>query len=158
MKKAFKFLMAAGMTLSLAACSNGGSAATATPAPADEGDDGVKIAVLLPFTGDQSYFDTLAQAAREVDAEDNGISVKIFEVDPSGSADESLWMNAFADVCEDGEYDLVVSGNNTYEGFLYQACEKYPDQMFYNFDYSALPEEGTPANCYCVNWALDDLG
>lgn len=159
MKKALKFLMAAGMTLSLAACSNGGSAATATPAPADEGsDDGVKIAVLLPFTGDQSYFDTLAQAAREVDAEDNGISVQIFEVDPSGSADESLWMNAFADVCEDGEYDLVVSGNNTYEGFLYQACEKYPDQMFYNFDYSALPEEGTPANCYCVNWALDDLG
>ena len=158
MKNSKKFLASLLALTLLAGCSGGNAAPEGGSEGGSTEEEGIKIAVLLPFTGDQSYFDTLATAAKEVDAEDNGISVKIIEVDPGGSADESLWMNAFDDVCEDGEYDLVVSGNNTYEGFLYKACEKYPDQMFYNFDYSALPESGVPANCYCVNWALDDLG
>ena len=154
MKKLLTILLSLLMVLGLAACGNGGGN---EPEPTED-KTGINIAVLLPFTGDQSYFDTLAQAAREVDADDNGISVEIFECDPSGAAEESNWMGWFDNVCEDGQCDLVVSGNNTYEGFLYKACEKYPDQLFYNFDYSATPETGVPANCYCVNWALDDLG
>ncbi len=162
MKKLLSVLLAVLMVFALFGCSKKEEA----PAPADNSgeaapaeDDGVtKIAVLLPFTGDQSYFDTLANAAREVDAADNNIKVDLFECDPNGEAAESNWMNWFDNVCEDGEYDLVVSGNGTYEGFLYQACEKYPDQKFYNFDYTSTPESGVPANCYCVDWALDDLG
>ena len=160
MKKLLTVLLSLVLVFSLTACSSNNST------PTDDGNNdepvaektGTKVAVLLPFIGDQSYFDTLAGAVTEVNAADNGITVELFECDPSGAAEESNWMNWFDNVCEDGEYDLVVSGNNTYEGFLYEACEKYPDQMFYNFDYSALPESGVPANCYCVNWALDDLG
>ncbi len=159
-------MLVAGLALSMAACGSSGAAATtesAKPAEAAAESAGeeakvTKIAVLLPHTGDQSYFDTLATAAKEVNDEDNNITVELFECDPDGAAEESNWMNWFDNVCEDGEYDLVVSGNNTYEGFLYKAAEKYPDQKFYNFDYSALPEGGVPSNLYAVNWALDDLG
>ena len=160
MKKFLTVLLTALMVFALVGCNktdnSGNGGTTPEPTPADDGV--TKIAVLLPFTGDQSYFDTLANAAREVDAADNNIKVDLFECDPNGSAEESKWMDSFAEVCEDGEYDLVVSGNGTYEGFLYKACEKYPDQMFYNFDYTSTPETGVPANCYCVDWALDDLG
>ena len=162
MKKLLTVLLAALMVFALVGCGK----KEETPAPADGGDaapaaedDGVtKIAVLLPFTGDQSYFDTLANAAKEVNDADNNITVEVFECDPNGAAEESNWMNWYDNVCEDGEYDLVVSGNGTYEGFLYEACEKYPDQKFYNFDRSWIPEGGVPANCYAVDWALDDLG
>jgi basic membrane protein A len=159
MKKLLSILLAVLMVVTLAACTkpDGGDKPdpTPTPAPADEG---VKIAVLLPFTGDQSYFDTLANAAKEVNDADNKISVEVFECDPNGAADESNWMNWYDNVCEEGKYDLVVSGNGTYEGFLYKAAEKYPNQMFYNFDRSWIPEGGVPKNVYAVDWALDDLG
>ena len=155
MKKLLSILLVVLMVLTLAACNKPEPAPGPEPTPADEG---TKIAVLLPFTGDQSYFDTLANAAKEVDAADNKISVKVIECDPNGAADESNWMNWYDNVCENGEYDLVVSGNGTYEGFLYKAAEKYPNQMFYNFDRSWIPEGGVPKNVYAVDWALDDLG
>jgi len=156
MKKLLTVLLSLLVVLSLAGCAgnNGGGN---EPAPTE--DDGTtKIAVLMPFRGDQSYWDTLATAADEVNAADNGITVDVYECDPAGAADESNWMNWYDNVCEEGKYDLVVSGNETYEGFLYKACEKYPDQKFYNFDCSNEPENGLPANCYGATWALDDLG
>lgn len=154
MKKLLTVLLAVLMVLALAAC---GSKTETTEPTTDTTDDGIKVAVLLPFVGDQSYFDTLARGVEEANKID-GVTVDLFECDPAGAAEESNWMGWYDDVCEDGKYDLVVSGNNTYEGFLYKACEKYPDQMFMNFDYSATPETGIPANCYCVNYACDDLG
>jgi basic membrane protein A len=155
MKKLLKIALVMLLALSMVACAKEPEK-DPEPTPADDGT--VKIAVLLPFTGDQSYFDTLAIAAREVDAADNGIKVDLYEVDPNGTVEETLWMNAYANVCEDADYDLVVSGNDSYEGFLFKAAEKYPDQLFYDFDYSNLPESGVPKNLYAVNWALDDLG
>ena len=157
MKKLLSILLAVLMVFSLAACNKGGEQGGNDPEPAPE-DDVTKIAVLLPFTGDQSYFDTLANAAKEVNDADNKITVKVFECDPNGAAEETNWMNWFDNVCENGEYDLVVSGNGTYEGFLFAAAEKYPNQMFYNFDCSWIPESGVPKNLYAVDWALDDLG
>ncbi len=153
MKKLFAVLLAVLMIVSLVGCNK-----TPTPTPSGDDDGVTKIAVLLPFTGDQSYFDTLAIAAREVNDADNKISVDVLECDPNGAADESNWMGWYDNVCEGGKYDLVVSGNGTYEGFLYKAAEKYPDQMFYNFDRSWIPEGGIPKNVYAVDWALDDLG
>ena len=155
MKKLLAVLLSLFVVLSLAGCSNNGGGNAEPPA---EEDNTTKIAVLMPFRGDQSYWDTLATAADEVNADDNGITVDVFECDPAGAADESNWMNWYDNVCEEGKYDLVVSGNETYEGFLYTACEKYPDQKFYNFDCSNEPENGLPANCYGATWALDDLG
>jgi basic membrane protein A len=162
MKKLLSVLLALLMVFTLAACNNnsgnggneGGNSGSETPAE----DDGINIAVLIPHAGDQSYFDTIARGAKKVNDEDNGISVEVFECDPESAAEESNWMGWFDDVCEDGKYDLVVSGNSSYEQFLYQACEKYPDQKFMNFDCSNYPESGVPANCYCVTYALDDLG
>ena len=157
MKKLLTILLAVLMLVALSGCGKKEETPTDQPTPTE--DDGtVKIAVLLPFTGDQSYFDTLANAAKEVNDADNNITVDVYECDPNGAAEESNWMNWYDNVCEDGQYDLVVSGNGTYEGFLYNACEKYPDQLFYNFDRSWIPEGGVPKNCYAVDWALDDLG
>lgn len=148
MKKLLTVLLVVLLALSMTACGNNGET---------EKDEKKKVAVLLPFTGDQSYFDTLAKGVKTVNEKyGDKIEVKLMEVDPNGSADKATWENAFAEVCEEGEYDLVVSGNSTYEGFLADACAKYPNQKFMNFDTSWAIE--CPANCLAVNYGLDDLG
>lgn len=148
------------MILTLAACGS----KTETPAAGGEeekADDSIKIAVLIPFAGDQSYFDTIAKGGKAIDGTTiNGKKVvcDVFECDPDGAAEQTNWENWYANVCEDSDYDLVVGGNSSYEAFLWAACEKYPDQMFMNFDMSAAPASGIPSNCYAVTYALDDLG
>ncbi len=118
----------------------------------------IKVAVMLPFRGDQSYYDDIANAAFEIDAADNGIDVDLFECDPSGETKEANWMNWFENLCEDGEYDLVVCGNASYEGFLYKACKKYPKQKFFNYDYDVIPSSGIPSNCYAATTDIAELG
>ena len=149
MKKLLTVLLVALLTISMAACgekTNGGDTDTKK-----------KVAVLLPYIGDQSYFDTLNNGVVKANAEyGDQVEVTLIEADPKGSADKATWENAYAEVCEDGQYDLVISGNATYEGFLADACAKYPDQMFMNFDTSWSIE--TPANYYAVSYGLDDLG
>ncbi len=160
MKKLLSVLLALLMVFALVGCSKGNEGGNeGENAGGDVPEEtGINIAVLIPHAGDQSYFDTINKGAKKVDAEDNGIKVDVFECDPESAAEESNWMGWFDDVCEDGKYDLVVSGNSSYEQFLYQACEKYPEQKFMNFDCSNYPESGVPKNCYCVTYALDDLG
>ncbi len=150
MKKILTVLLVVLLALSVAACGSKGG--NDEPVATKK-----KVAVLLPFTGDQSYFDTLANGVKKVNATmSDSIEVTLIEADPNGSADKATWENAYAEVCEDGEYDLVVSGNSTYEGFLADACAKYPDQKFMNFDTSWAIE--CPSNCYAVDYGLDHLG
>jgi basic membrane protein A len=151
MKKLFVILVSLLLVFSMAGCTS----KEEEPAPVE--DETLKVAVLLPFIGDQSYFDTLNNGIIKANETYAGkVEVKLYEV--GNTTEQATWMAAFDEVCEDGEYDLVVSGNTSYESFLYEACAKYPEQKFMNFDYAALPEGGVPANCYCVNYALDDLG
>lgn len=157
MKKLLMMFVVLCLSLGLFACGK-----KTEEAPVSEGGDNTeakvfKVAVLLPFVGDQSYFDTLNEGRLKAEEMFENVETKLIEVDPSGTAEEAKWMDAFDEVCESGEFDLVVSGNNTYEQFLYKAAEKYPDQKFLNFDVGTLPEKLAP-NTYYVNYALDDLG
>ena len=161
MKKLLKVVLAALMVLSLVAC-GGGETATDDPETFKwngSDDDVTKIIVLVPKLGDASYFDTLDRGAKMAGQID-GVEIEVKEIDKDGSKDESLWMGAFAEYCEDGEYDLVVSGNDDYEEFLYKACEKYPTQRFYCFDYNNYPVEGVEPykNLYAVNYNCAELG
>lgn len=158
MKKLLTVLLAALMVFALVGCGKKDETPAADNTPAEEDDGITKVAVLIPHRGDQSYFDTIAGAADEMNAADNNITVEVFECDPSGEKSEANWMNWFDNVCEDHAYDLVVCGNGDYEDFLYKACEKYPDQLFFNYDYDYVPESGIPANCYSTKCNTAELG
>lgn len=155
MKKLLKIVLALSMVLALCSCSK--KEETTPTVDGGEGEDQLKIAILIPYRGDQSYFDTIAKTGDAENAKDNGVSVTIIEADKDGKAEAENWANWYANVCEDADYDIIISGNQTYEGFLNTAALKYPDKKFINFDTTTTPDP-IPANLYAVDYALDDLG
>jgi basic membrane protein A len=156
MKKLLTVLLALFLVVSLTACSKGNDDAT----PSDGGDTPAettkkKVAVLVPFTGDNSYFDTLARGVTKAN-ELYGDKVEVVIKEVGNTTEKAIWDNAFDEFCEGGDYDLVVSGNNSYEEYLYDAAERYPDQAFMNFDASTIRD--TCTNVYNVNYGLGPLG
>ncbi len=156
MKKLLTVLLALLLVVSLTACSKGNE----EPTPSGEGDTPAevtkkKVAVLVPFTGDNSYFDTLARGVTKA-TELYGDKVDVVIKEVGNTTEKGVWDNAFDEFCEDGEYDLVVSGNNSYEEYLYDAAERYPDQAFMNFDASTIRD--TCKNVYNINYGLGPLG
>lgn len=114
-----------------------------------DGEKTYKVAFILPFIGDQSYFDTINRGRLMVEEYEN-VETTLIEA----GDDVSKWEAIMTDACEAG-YDLIVSGNNTYESYLYQAAKAFPEQKFFNFDYTT--HEDLP-NVYANMYNTPELG
>lgn len=154
MKKLLTVLLAALMVFTLAGCNKeGGDTEPETQ------DEKVKVVMLVPKLGDQSYFDTMKKGLDNAAAAHPEMEFVCKEVGALGSdatCTEADWTAAYDEYCEGGEYNLVISANNTYEGFLYEAAKKYPEQMFLNADASTIDE--SCKNVLNTQFGLDDLG
>lgn len=153
MKKLLTILLSLLMVLALAGCGND------TADDEETKDEKLKVVMLLPYIGDQSYFDTMKRGYDTAVAAHPEIEFTFKEVGALGAdatCTEADWTAAYDEFCEDGEYDLVISANDTYEKFLYEAAHKYPDQMFFNCDASNI--DTTATNVLSSQYGLDDLG
>jgi len=119
----------------------------ATEAPAAE--KIYKVAVLVPFIGDQSYFDSVNAGRLAVEDYPN-VETTLIEM----GEDKSKWESYYLDACEGG-YDLIVGGNNDAEEYFYAAAKQYPDQRFFNFDYVNHVEL---PNVFAVTYNTPELG
>lgn len=140
MKRKAALMMSLGMIASMI----GG-----TISMAEDADKVYKVAFVVPYIGDQSYWDLLEQGRLLVDEYDN-VETTLIEA----GEDTSKWSSIMTDLCESG-FDLIVSGNDSYESYLYEAAQAYPDQLFFNFDY------GNPQDCdnvYAVKYRTSELG
>lgn len=125
-------------------------AATTEPATEPAADEKIyKVAVLVPYIGDQSYFDTVNAGRLEVEEYPN-VETTLIEM----GEDKSKWESYYLDAC-DGGYDLIVGGNTDAEEYLYGAAAQYPDQKFFNFDY--VNHVDLP-NVYAVMYNTPELG
>lgn len=88
-----------------------------------------KVVVLVPYIGDQSYFDSVNEGRLIVEDYPN-VETTLIEM----GEDKSKWQSCYLDACEGG-YDLIIGGNGDAEEYLYEAAKEYPDQLFFNFDY-----------------------
>ena len=162
MKKIFAVILALLTVFGLFACTK-----TATPAPVATAADATaaaeqteataeptaekvyKVAVLVPFIGDQSYFDSV-NAGRLAVEEYPNVETTLIEM----GEDKSKWQSYYLDACEGG-YDLIVGGNNDAEEYFYAAAQQYPDQKFFNFDY--VNHVDLP-NVFAVTYNTPELG
>lgn len=143
MKKILAILLAVALVFTLVACGSGTQ---------DPGTDKkvYKIALLLPYIGDQSYFDSINNGRIAADEKYDNVETKLIEM----QTDQSKWESFYTDACEAG-YDLIISGSTDCEPYMYQAAEKYPQQLFYNFDKNidkVLP------NVYATTISTSELG
>lgn len=154
MKKILSLLLVAFLTLGLAAC---GGDDTPTKSDAPDGDsDGTKVtrvALLLPYTGDQSYFDVTNNGLALLEEKyGDAIECTLIEM----GADSANWETANRQAADEG-YDIIISGNWQYEGAMLKVAAEYPEIKYLNFDYSD-PAANSLENVYGITYASNEIG
>jgi basic membrane protein A len=108
------------------------------------------VALLIPYLGDQSFFDLAAKGIDLVKANLSGVNTRIIEI----GTDESKWESYFLDAAEQG-YDVILSCNWQIAPSMNAAAKQYPGQKFINFDIENSP--GLP-NLYSMFYATNEIG
>lgn len=138
MKKFILGFLAIVMLFALVGCSSADKAteettpvAGETEAPAEEtAPEALKVVLLIPGNlGDKSFFDS-ANAGLELVKTELNAETKVIEM----GFDSSNWEPTFYDAAE-GDYDIIISGNDTTE-LLNRIASEYPEKVFMNFDTS----------------------
>ncbi len=139
MKKILQVLLVLLMVTGLTACGTTGKSASK-----------LKIALLIPFRGDQSYFDTTANGMALVKKEYPGSTTTIIEM----GTDQSKWENFYLDAAQ-GDYDIIIGGNWEATPAFEKVIAKYPAKKFINFDNQAAPLN---TNTYVMFYKANELG
>ncbi len=157
MKKIFGIIISILLVVTLVGCNNTTSTeeGTTTETPTEEttGEDKVKVALLLPYIGDQSYFDVTYNSFKLIN-EKYGDQVETTLIEMG--ADEAGWASANLQAAESG-YDVIISGNFQYESYMLDVAKQYPDITYINFDYSD-PEINNLPNVYGVTYKSEEIG
>ena len=113
-------------------------------------EDAYTAALLIPFQGDQSFYDLAVEGMKLVEAQTEGVKTKIIEI----GNDESKWESYFVDAAEAG-YDVILSCNWQITPYMNKVAEQYPEQKFINFDI----EEGSGLqNVYSMFYSTNEIG
>ena len=124
----------------LTGCSSGGAAK----------DDSYSAALLIPYQGDQSFYDLAATGINLVNEQVEGVSTKIIEI----GTDDSKWKSYFVDAAEAG-YDVILSCNWQIAPYMNEVAAEYPDQKFINFD---IEEDAGLDNIYSMFYSTNEIG
>lgn len=107
-------------------------------------------ALLIPYQGDQSFYDLAVEGMKQVDANLSDVSTKIIEI----GTDDSKWKSYFIDAAEEG-YDVILSCNWQIAPYMNEVAAEYPDQKFINFDI----EDGAGLdNVYSMFYSTNEIG
>ena len=146
MKKFLTLLLAAVLCFSMAACGESNDSA-------NNDSDTTRVAILLPYLGDQSYLDVTANAKVLLDQKyGSEMEVKVIEM----GLDEADWEPANMQAANEG-YDIIISGNWQYEGAMLSVAAEYPEISYLNFDYSD-PAGNSLDNVYAITYAAHEIG
>ena len=113
-------------------------------------EDAYTAALLIPYQGDQSFYDLAATGIKLVDEQVEGVSTKIIEI----GTDDSKWKSYFVDAAEAG-YDVILSCNWQIAPYMNEVAKEYPDQKFINFD---IEEDAGLDNIYSMFYSTNEIG
>ncbi len=153
MKKFLATLMSITLAASmlLTGCGGGGgqSAAGSGSAPEAGGTAGKDAKNIVYVTssslGDDPLVDLVWDSVKSA-GEDFGMNTKCVEL----NNDTSLYASSIIDLCESGEWDLIITGFFQMIDPVCEAVAEYPDQHFMVFDSSLDYSTGEFENCVSV--------
>ena len=151
MNKITKLVLGSVVALSMVGCGSNTDSKTSTTA-SDTGDK-TKISLILPYIGDQSYFDTTYKGLQLVQDElGDKVETKLIEM----GTDAAGWDTAYRQAADDG-YQIIISGNFQYESYMLAVAEEHPEIKFLNFDYSDAKANSLD-NVYSITYAANEAG
>lgn len=106
--------------------------------------------------GDKSFFDS-AQAGLDQLKDAGRITVKTIEMGAS-DADQPKWAQTIDEVCESGEYDVVIVGTWQMSDVVATAVQNYPDQKIIVFDSNDYAGQAGFENVAWITYKQNDLG
>ena len=112
--------------------------------------DTFTAALLIPYQGDQSFYDLAVEGMKLVDEQVEGVKTKIIEI----GTDDSKWKSYFVDAAEAG-YDVILSCNWQIAPYMNEVAAEYPDQKFINFD---IEEDAGLDNIYSMFYSTNEIG
>ncbi len=143
MKKTLKILLIGLITLTLVACSSGGE-------KPGNGDDKVKVALLVQELGDLSFNDS-AKEGLDRAKEDFKLDVKVIEYGTDISKQESSLIDA-----ADQGYDVIIAPSNFVDYYTDHA-PKYEDITFILFDAQVDYDAGVDlSNVYSIVYSANE--
>ncbi|WP_097013882.1 BMP family ABC transporter substrate-binding protein [Anaerocolumna aminovalerica] len=107
-------------------------------------------ALLIPYQGDQSFYDLAVEGMKQVEKNAKGVTTKIIEI----GTDESKWKSYFIDAAEEG-YDVILSCNWQITPYMNEVAGEYPEQKFINFDIETASELD---NVYSMFYSTNEIG
>lgn len=113
-------------------------------------EDTFTAALLIPYQGDQSFYDLAVEGMKLVDEQVEGVQTKIIEI----GTDDSKWKSYFVDAAEAG-YDVILSCNWQIAPYMNEVAQEYPDQKFINFD---IEEDAGLDNIYSMFYSTNEIG
>lgn len=124
--------------------------ATITGCSEKEAEKKYTAALLIPYQGDQSFYDLAVEGMKQIDENLSDVDTKIIEI----GTDDSKWKSYFIDAAEEG-YDVILSCNWQITPYMNEVAAEYPDQKFINFDI----EEGSGLdNVYSMFYSTNEIG
>ena len=129
MKKRFLSVIALMLMLALCLTACGGNGGTETEGEGGAADPLSVCYVSTSNRGDDIFVDMIYGALERI-RDEQGIEIHIVEMDN----DASIYESTMLDVCDSGEYDLIVTGFFSMVDPTLVAAEQYPDQKFLVFD------------------------
>ncbi len=151
MNKITKLVLGSVVALSMVGCGSKSDSKASTTA--SNSGDKTKISLILPYIGDQSYFDTTYKGLQLVQNElGDKVETKLIEM----GTDAAGWDTAYRQAADDG-YQIIISGNFQYESYMLAVAEEHPEIKFLNFDYSDAKANSLD-NVYSITYAANEAG
>ncbi len=147
MKKILTVLLSVSLLGSLLAACGGKGDPKPSANPGGESVEGKKNVVYVTSSslGDDPLVDLVWDSVKQA-GEDFDMNTKCIEL----NNDTSLYASSVIDLCESGEWDLIVTGFFQMIDPVCEAVEEYPDQQFMVFDSSLDYSTGLYNNCVSV--------
>ncbi len=136
MKKLFALILAICMILSMVACSNSAS---------DKKDDGkLNVVLVVPNNlGDKAFSDMVWAGVTMAKEKHDLNDIKCIEL----LGETTTQIPTLTELCESGEWDIIVTGSNSLLESIKTVANKFPEQKFLVYDAKMDFSNGQFANC-----------
>lgn len=144
MKKFAAMILSLVLAFSLVACNGGGESSSPASGGSSAGKDPLNVVLVVPNSlGDKAFSDMIWNGINMAKEEYGLGEIKCIEL----QGDTTTPIPTMTELCELGEWDIIVTGTFSLQESIETVAEQFPDQKFIIYDTELDYSDGKFANC-----------